>query len=145
MDVGTRNGWDWDQVVSGAEIVERIGAELPLEPVDPNYTGEVARRWRYTDGGGEIGVITSVSQPFCGDCTRARLTTDGQLVTCLFGTTGTDLRGPMRDGASDDALREIIARVWSARADRYSEARAGLVQIEGRESRDRMEMYQIGG
>ena len=144
MDVGTKNGWDWDQVVPGREILERIGAELPLEPVSPNYRGEVACRWRYRDGEGEIGVIASVSQPFCGDCTRARLTTDGKLVTCLFGTTGTDLRSPLRDGASDDELRRIIGDVWSARSDRYSEERRDLVQIGGHEPK-RLEMYQIGG
>jgi cyclic pyranopterin phosphate synthase len=141
MDVGTRNGWDWEQVVRGAEIVERISAEMPLEPVAPAYRGEVARRWRYRDGGGEIGVIASVSQPFCGDCTRARLTTDGKLVTCLFARTGTDLRAPLRDGASDEELAAIVRRVWLARADRYSEERA---QLSGN-GRQRLEMYQIGG
>jgi len=146
MDVGTRNQWNMEQVVTGAEIVERIGAELPLEPVDPNYSGEVASRWRYADGSGEIGVITSVSAPFCGDCTRARLTTEGSLVTCLFADGGVDLRAPLRSGADDDALRELIASTWQARTDRYSEERAGLLQVEGTTPRrERVEMYQIGG
>ena len=147
MDVGTRNQWSMEEVVSGAEIVERIGAEMPLLPIDPNYRGEVAARWRYVDGGGEIGVITSVSQPFCGACTRARLTTEGSLVTCLFATGGVDLRTALRDGSSDDVLRERIAGTWSERRDRYSEERQQLLQIEGSDSlrRERVEMYQVGG
>ena len=147
MDVGTRNEWRLDQVVPGAEILERIAAELPLEPADPRYRGEVARRWRYADGGGEIGVITSVSAPFCGDCTRARLTTEGALVTCLFADGGIDLRDPLRSGADDDRLREIIASTWRGRRDRYSEERQELLQIEGDDAprRSRVEMYQIGG
>jgi cyclic pyranopterin phosphate synthase len=147
MDVGTRNQWRMEEVVSGAEIIERIDAVLPVDPVEPGYAGEVARRWRYRDGGGEIGVITSVSSPFCGDCTRARLTTEGALVTCLFAEGGADLRGPMRAGADDDALRELIASTWTNRRDRYSEERQELLQIEGagERRRDRVEMYQIGG
>ena len=147
MDVGTRNQWRMEEVVSGAEIIERIDAVLPVDPVEPGYAGEVARRWRYRDGGGEIGVITSVSSPFCGDCTRARLTTEGALVTCLFAEGGVDLRGPMRAGADDDALRELIASTWTNRRDRYSEDRQELLQIEGAGERrkDRVEMYQIGG
>lgn len=147
MDVGTRNQWRMDEVVTGAEIVERIGAVLPLEPIDANYPGEVAARWRYVDGGGEIGVITSVSQPFCGGCTRARLTTEGSLVTCLFATGGVDLRKPLRDGSSDEVLRERIASTWLARTDRYSEQRSQLLQIEGTAARrrERVEMYQVGG
>ena len=147
MDVGTRNAWRMEEVVRGVEIVERIGEVLPLEPIEPAYTGEVASRWRYRDGGGEIGVITSVSSPFCGDCTRARLTTEGALVTCLFADGGVDLRGPMRSGASDDALREIIASTWTNRRDRYSEERQDLLQVEGAGERrkERVEMYQIGG
>jgi cyclic pyranopterin phosphate synthase len=147
MDVGTRNSWRLEEVVSGAEIVERIGEILPIEPIEPTYAGEVARRWRYLDGGGEIGVITSVSSPFCGDCTRARLTTEGALVTCLFADGGVDLRAPMRSGASDDDLRAIIASTWTSRRDRYSEERQGLLQIEGAGERrkERVEMYQIGG
>ncbi|MEE8580011.1 MAG: GTP 3',8-cyclase MoaA [Myxococcota bacterium] len=146
MDVGTRNQWEMAEVVPAAEIVERIGAEMPLEPVAPGYRGEVAQRWRYADGGGEIGVIASVSQPFCGDCTRARLSTDGKLVTCLFASRGTDLRGPMRDGASDAALRELIAGVWRQRSDRYSEERTSKSAGQDRDAdADRIEMYQIGG
>jgi cyclic pyranopterin phosphate synthase len=147
MDVGTRNEWRMEEVVPGQEVVDRIAAHLPLEAVDPNYSGEVASRWRYADGGGEIGVITSVSAPFCGDCTRARLTTEGAMVTCLFADGGIDLRAPLRSGASDDVLRGLIESTWSSRKDRYSEERADLLQIEGvaDRRRDRVEMYQIGG
>ena len=147
MDVGTRNHWRMEEVVRGTEIIERIDAVLPIEPVEPGYAGEVARRWRYRDGGGEIGVITSVSSPFCGDCTRARLTTEGALVTCLFADGGVDLRGPMRGGADDDRLRELIASTWTNRRDRYSEERQDLLQIEGvgEGRKARVEMYQIGG
>lgn len=145
MDVGTLNAWDHSQVVTAQEIVERIDAALPLEAQDANYAGEVARRWRYRDGGGEIGVIASVSQPFCGDCTRARLTIEGRLVTCLFAAGGVDLRGPLRDGASDDELRERIADVWHARRDRYSEERAGLGPADASRPRPKIEMYQVGG
>jgi len=141
MDVGTKNAWDPAQVYSAREIVAAIDAELPLEPVAPNYRGEVARRWRYRDGSGEIGVIASVSQPFCGDCTRARLTADGSLVTCLFAAGGTDLKGPLRSGASDEALLDRIAGTWRRRADRYSEERARLA----RPTAQRIEMYQVGG
>ena len=134
MDVGHTNGWKLDDVVPAREIVRRIDAELPLEPADPNYRGEVAVRWRYRDGSGEIGVIASVTQPFCADCTRARLSAEGGLYTCLFATAGHDLRGLLRGGASDDALRDAIDAVWHARADRYSELRsgetAGLQKIE---------------
>jgi cyclic pyranopterin phosphate synthase len=144
--VGTRNGWDLSQVVSGREIVERIDAELPLEPLDANYPGEVARRYAYRDGGGEIGVIASVSQPFCGGCTRARLTIEGKLVTCLFAADGIDLRTPLRDGASDEQLAAQIAGAWRQRADRYSEQRAALTDASGRvPPRPRIEMYQVGG
>ena len=140
MDVGTTNGWVLDHVVPAAEIVERIGGALPLEPIDPNYRGEVARRYRYRDGGGEIGVITSISQPFCGDCTRARLSPEGELFTCLFGSTGFDLRAPMRAGASDDELSDAIARVWRIRDDRYSDLRT-----EATADLKRVEMSHIGG
>jgi cyclic pyranopterin phosphate synthase len=149
MDVGTRNGWNLDQVVSAREIAERIGAVLPIEPIDPNYRGEVAERWRHTDGSGEIGVIASVTRPFCGSCTRARLTTEGKLVTCLFASGGTDLRAPLREGASDQELRGIIERVWTRRADAYSEERSRLVQgggeVDTQSGTGRVEMYQIGG
>jgi len=144
MDVGTLNDWNLSQVVTAKEILERIDAELPLEPLERNYAGEVASRYRYRDGGGEIGLISSVSQPFCGDCTRARLTTDGKLVTCLFATSGTDLRGPLRAGASDPELRQRIAAVWRLRTDRYSEERAANTDLASR-PRPKLEMYQIGG
>ncbi len=115
MDVGHTNGWRLDDVVPAAEIVAAIDAELPLEPADPNYPGEVARRWRYVDGGGEIGVIASVTQPFCGGCTRARLSAEGRLYTCLFGLRGHDLRALIRGGASDEELRSEVGRIWGAR------------------------------
>ncbi|MEX2246634.1 MAG: GTP 3',8-cyclase MoaA [Dehalococcoidia bacterium] len=134
MDVGTTNGWRLDDVVPGAEIIERIGAEMPLEPIEPNYDGEVVQRWRYTDGSGEVGVITSVTQPFCGACTRARLSADGELFTCLFAARGTDLRALLRRGVADDALSEAVAAIWHIRDDRYSEIRsdatAGLPKVE---------------
>jgi cyclic pyranopterin phosphate synthase len=146
MDVGTLNDWDLSKVVTAKEILARVDAELPLEPAEPSYRGEVAQRWRYRDGEGEIGVIASVSDPFCRDCTRARLTIEGRLVTCLFAAGGTDLRGPMRAGSSDDELRELVARVWSARSDRYSEERTSHTDLAGRgPARRRLEMYQIGG
>ncbi len=134
MDVGHSNGWKMDDVVPAREIISMIDAEMPLEPVDPNYPGEVANRWRYRDGSGEIGVIASVTQPFCKDCTRARLSAEGSLYTCLFATAGSDLRSLLRSGASDAGLRDAVAAVWAARTDRYSEQRssetAGLHKIE---------------
>ncbi len=145
MDVGNRNGWKLDEVVSAAEIVASIDAELPLEPADPNYVGEVAQRWRYRDGSGEIGVIASVTQPFCADCTRARLSTDGRLYTCLFATGGTDLRGPLRAGATDSEISDIIGGVWNIRRDRYSEIRTEFTGNESDENQPKVEMYQIGG
>jgi cyclic pyranopterin phosphate synthase len=146
MDVGTLNQWERSKVVTAEQIVERIDAVFPLEPVAPAYPGEVASRYRYKDGSGEIGVISSVSQPFCGSCTRARLTIDGSLVTCLFATGGTDLRTPMRAGAGDDELRNLIRSVWHTRNDRYSEERAGITDSEGHvKPRPKIEMYHIGG
>ena len=148
MDVGNLNDWDLSQVVSGREIVEIIDAEFPLEPAVANYRGEVASRYRYVDGQGEIGVITSVTQPFCGDCTRARLTTEGRLVTCLFATRGTDLKGPLRDGATDDEINEIIEGVWLNRRDRYSETRSSNTALEGAATganREKIEMFRLGG
>jgi cyclic pyranopterin phosphate synthase len=140
MDVGASNGWRMDEVVSAAEIVQRIGRELPLEPADPHYRGEVAQRWRYRDGSGEIGVIASVTQAFCRDCTRARLSAEGQIYTCLFATEGHDLRAALRAGASDDALRHMITQVWAARSDRYSEMRGShTVPLK------KIEMSYIGG
>jgi cyclic pyranopterin phosphate synthase len=143
MDVGNLNGWKLDQVVSAEEIFRTIDAEMPIEPMEANYRGEVALRYRYKDGDGEIGIIASVSKPFCGDCTRARLSTDGKLFTCLFAGTGADLRGPMRDGAGDDDLRDLISRVWTGRDDRYSEVRTEATRAEAQPRK--IEMYQIGG
>lgn len=146
MDVGNLNDWDLAQVVSGQEIVHILGSVFPLEPIDANYVGEVASRYRYLDGQGEIGVITSVTQPFCGDCTRARLTTEGRLVTCLFATGGTDLKGPMRDGASDADLIDIIERVWTNRRDRYSELRSSNTDLASvGAGRQKIEMFRLGG
>jgi cyclic pyranopterin phosphate synthase len=140
MDVGTTNGWRLDDVVPAAEIVRQIDAQLPLEPVDANYRGEVARRYRYQDGGGEIGVIASVTQPFCGACTRARLSSEGLLYTCLFGTAGHDFRALLRAGGSDEALGDMIQRVWGARRDRYSELRTrDTIPLR------KVEMSHIGG
>jgi cyclic pyranopterin phosphate synthase len=134
MDVGATNGWRLNDVVPAREIVELVDGELPLEPVDPNYPGEVAQRWRYRDGGGEIGVIASVTQPFCGTCTRTRLSAEGKLFTCLFAVRGHDLRALLRSGASDDELVSAVSEIWQARADRYSELRsaqtAGLAKVE---------------
>jgi cyclic pyranopterin phosphate synthase len=124
MDVGHTNGWRLDDVVPAAEVVERIHARWPLEPVDPGYRGEVAQRYRYRDGAGEVGVISSVTQPFCGDCTRARLSADGHLYTCLFATTGHDLRDALRSGADDATLLEALRVIWTGRSDRYSELRS---------------------
>ena len=140
MDVGSTNGWRLDDVVSGAEIVGLIDAELPLLPADANYPGEVARRWRYRDGGGEIGVISSVSRPFCGDCSRARLSADGQLYTCLFGVRGHDLRTPLRDGRSDAEIATLLCGIWGRRSDRYSELRTLATA-----PRAKVEMSHIGG
>jgi cyclic pyranopterin phosphate synthase len=145
MDVGTLNGWELEQVVPASEIIERIDAVLPLEPVEPNYAGEVANRYRYRDGGGEIGVIASVTAPFCGGCTRARLTIEGRLITCLFAAGGADLRTPLREGATDAELVERIRGIWSPRTDRYSEERAALTPTPGDKPRPKIEMYQIGG
>jgi len=140
MDVGSTNGWRMDDVVTAREIVDMIDAEMPLEPADPNYRGEVAERWRYKDGSGEIGVIASVTQAFCRDCTRARISTEGKLYTCLFATGGHDLRQLLRNGASDHDIRDSISAVWSKRADRYSEIRtAETAKLE------KIEMSYIGG
>jgi cyclic pyranopterin phosphate synthase len=140
MDVGHSNGWRMDDVVPAAEIVREIDAEFPLEPVDPNYQGEVARRWRYRDGAGEIGVIASVTQPFCGDCTRSRLSAEGRLYTCLFAVKGHDLRALVRSGVSDAELASAIGSIWTRRTDRYSELRsAATVDLP------KVEMSYIGG
>jgi cyclic pyranopterin phosphate synthase len=140
MDVGHTNGWRLDDVVPAAEIVSAIDAELPLEPVEAAYRGEVASRWRYLDGSGEIGVISSVTQPFCGDCTRARLSAEGKVYTCLFAVRGHDLRDLLRGGATDDELVAALAGIWRARSDRYSEQRsAATVDLP------KVEMSYIGG
>lgn len=144
MDVGNKNGWKMDQVVPSTEIVERIHAELPLEPVAGNYFGEVARRYRYADGEGEIGLITSVTQPFCGSCTRMRLSPEGEIFTCLFATEGKSLRDPLRAGADDGDIEAIIRNTWGDRIDRYSEIRSSLTD-EVRDRRKKVEMYHIGG
>jgi cyclic pyranopterin phosphate synthase len=140
MDVGSTNGWRLDDVVSAAEIVAAISEELPLEPAEASYRGEVARRWRYRDGSGEIGVIASVTEPFCGDCTRVRLSAEGRLYTCLFGLKGHDLRALVRGGADDDELAGFIGRVWGKRTDRYSEKRS-----ERTRDLPKVEMSYIGG
>jgi len=143
MDVGNRNGWKWDEVVPATEVIQRIDSEMSLEPLESGYRGEVAMRHRYRDGEGEIGVIASVTEPFCGDCTRSRLSTDGMIFTCLFASKGTSLRDPMRSGASDDELRNLIARIWGNRVDRYSEERTELAANQN--APKKIEMYQIGG
>jgi GTP 3',8-cyclase len=140
MDVGITNGWRLDDVVSGKEIVNRIQRELPIEPIAAEYRGEVAKRWRYLDGSGEIGVITSVTQPFCRDCSRARISSEGKLYTCLFATEGTDLRALIRGGASDAELEARVRDAWSSRVDRYSEIRS-----DNTRSLRRIEMSYIGG
>jgi cyclic pyranopterin phosphate synthase len=140
MDVGTTNGWRLDDVVSAREIFETINAELPIEPLEANYRGEVAQRYGFRDGSGEIGIIASVTQPFCGDCTRARLSSDGQLFTCLFSGTGHDLRALVRNGTTDDDIVKFLDDVWRVRSDRYSELRTSLT-----EHLPKVEMSRIGG
>ena len=140
MDVGTLNEWKLDEVLPADEIVRIIAEELPVEQLGPAYVGEVARRYRYLDDKGEFGVISSVTQPFCGDCTRLRLSPEGRIVTCLFAETGTDLREPMRNGATDEQVSDIIQGTWRVRKDRYSEERATM-----NEPRSKVEMYHIGG
>lgn len=143
MDVGNRNDWSPQRVVPSRELLERIAQRWPLHPVEENYRGEVARRYAFDDGAGEIGFISSVSNPFCGDCSRARLSSEGKFYTCLFATDGVDLRGPLRAGASDDELRELIRSTWLGRGDRYSELRASL--RSGEHPLRKIEMYYIGG
>ena len=139
MDVGTTNGWNLDQVVPSAEIIRRISAVHPLEPVAPAYPGETAGRWRYADGAGEIGAISSVTEPFCGNCTRARISADGKLFTCLFASKGHDLRALLRAGCTDAELEDALGGFWGARDDRYSELRSADTPTE------RIEMSYIGG
>jgi cyclic pyranopterin phosphate synthase len=141
MDVGTTNGWRLDDVVPAAEMIETLHAVFPLEPIAPNYPGEVARRYRYIDGAGEVGLIASVTQPFCGSCTRVRLSPDGSIFTCLFAGTGTDLKEPIRSGATDAELSSLIDTVWRKRSDRYSEIRSSQTVSIGQ----RVEMSYIGG
>jgi cyclic pyranopterin phosphate synthase len=143
MDVGNRNHWERKRVVPSREVLSAIAAHWPLEAIAENYHGEVAERYRFLDGAGEIGFISSVSEPFCGSCTRARLSSDGRLFTCLFATDGMDLRGPLRAGANDSELLAVIRGVWQKRTDRYSELRAGL--RAGEHSLRKVEMYYIGG
>jgi GTP 3',8-cyclase len=143
MDVGNRNHWSLDRVVASRELLGRIGARWPLHPVEQNYHGEVAERYAFDDGAGEIGFISSITNPFCGSCTRARLSSEGVFYTCLFARNGLDLRAPLRDGATDDELRELICSTWKRRADRYSELRASMPPRE--QPLRKIEMYYIGG
>lgn len=140
MDVGHTNGWRLDQVVAASEIIDKLNKEFAIEPVEPNYRGEVAKRWRYADGSGEVGVIASVAQPFCRDCSRVRLSADGMLYTCLFAVEGHDLRGLLRNGGDDDHIADEIGAIWGRRTDRYSEIRsAKTVDLP------KIEMSYIGG
>jgi len=145
MDVGNRNGWRRELVVTSRELLQMISAEHPLEPVEPNYRGEVASRYRFTDGQGEIGFISSVSQPFCSNCSRARLSADGKLYTCLFAAKGFDLRELLRKGASDQELASAIKGLWGRRADRYSEERAEKEKAGTADAERKVEMYTVGG
>jgi cyclic pyranopterin phosphate synthase len=145
MDVGASNGWKMDEVIASAEVVRRISEAMPLEPIGANYAGETAARWRYRDGGGEVGVISSVTQAFCHDCSRARLSTEGKLYTCLFATSGHDLRALLREGRGDDEISTVVAHLWRARADRYSELRTGNTDGLAPASRKKVEMSYIGG
>jgi cyclic pyranopterin phosphate synthase len=144
MDVGASNGWRMDEVVPSAEVIKRIHAELPLVPLEQSAPGETAQRWAYADGGGEVGVISSVTQAFCGDCNRARLSTEGRLYLCLFATQGHDLRTLIRGGAPDADIASAIAHIWQGRTDRYSQLR-GTLPPESTQGRRRVEMSYIGG
>jgi cyclic pyranopterin phosphate synthase len=143
MDVGNTNHWSLSQVVPAREIVERISAMWPIEPVGPAYRGEVAARYRYADGRGEVGIVSSVTEPFCRDCNRARLSADGKLFTCLFASEGRDVLGKVRSGASDEEIAGFLADIWSLRKDRYSDERAGI--LESGPGRKKIEMSYIGG
>ncbi len=143
MDVGATNGWRMDDVIPSRQIVEEINSRYPIEPVDPNYPGEVATRWRYKDGMGEIGFISSVSEPFCRECSRIRLSVDGKLYKCLFATEGFDIRQMLRGGASDEEIEDAIGRIWSARDDHYSEIRTAETSAE--RAKHKIEMSYIGG
>ena len=141
MDVGNINGWNMTDVVTAEEILQKIDAAMPLERIRPNYPGEVAQRYRYKDGAGEIGIIASVTKPFCGACNRLRLSAEGSLYTCLFATKGTDLRAPLRSSATDDEIEAMLRNMWEGRTDRYSEERSELTGPRD----DKIEMYHIGG
>ncbi|MFD0756078.1 GTP 3',8-cyclase MoaA [Massilia norwichensis] len=145
MDVGASNGWNMDEVIPSSEVVRRISAEMPLEPIGANYAGETAARWRYVDGGGEVGMISSVTQAFCSDCSRIRLSTEGKLYTCLFATRGHDLRALLREGRSDLEIASSIAQLWRRRDDRYSETRTINTDGLGRGTGKKIEMSYIGG
>ncbi len=145
MDVGTINGWQLEEVVPSKELAALINAETPIVPLERNYRSETSSRYAYADGSGEIGFISSVSEPFCGDCTRARLSTDGKLYTCLFTGDGHDLRAPLRDGATDEDIISLITGVWQQRTDRYSEERTSETAALTAKNRGRVEMYHIGG
>ena len=147
MDVGNTNGWRLDEVVTAQQILELLASQYSVRPIKPSHLGEVAERWRYKDGGGEIGVIASITRAFCQDCTRARLSTDGKLYTCLFATSGADLRTPMREGAADAALTRLIANYWQQRNDRYSQLRQAATEasITGSFDANKIEMSYIGG
>ena len=144
MDVGNRNNWRLEEVVSSRESLQQIETRWPVRPVDPTYHGEVARRYEYVDGAGEIGFISSVTEPFCGSCSRARLSADGVLYTCLFASAGTSLRDPMRNGADDEELADILSRIWLRRNDRYSELRP-TTDAPLKRMRSKVEMYRVGG
>ncbi|MDH3612734.1 MAG: GTP 3',8-cyclase MoaA [Gammaproteobacteria bacterium] len=143
MDVGNRNGWRRNQVVPSKELLAMVQQRWSMRPLDRNYPGEVARRYQYVDGEGEIGFISSVTEPFCGSCSRARLSSDGMLYTCLFATQGTDLREPIRNGVADEELGDILSRIWLQRADRYSELRRS--DVAEHHALSKVEMYRIGG
>jgi cyclic pyranopterin phosphate synthase len=145
MDVGSSNDWKMSEVVPSEEVISRINAELPLEAVAANYTGETSARWRYRDGSGEIGVISSVTQSFCQSCTRVRVSTDGKLFTCLFATDGHDLRALMRGGSSDEQLSSVMAHIWRERTDRYSELRSAQTGALRATGKRKIEMSYIGG
>jgi cyclic pyranopterin phosphate synthase len=145
MDVGSTNGWKMEQVVPSAEVIARIDAQLPLEEVAPNYSGETSARWRYRDGGGEVGVISSVTRSFCHSCTRVRVSTEGKLFTCLFATQGHDLRALIRGGCSDEQLSTVMAGIWAQRSDRYSELRSAQTGELSAAGRKKIEMSYIGG
>jgi cyclic pyranopterin phosphate synthase len=145
MDVGTLNEWDPESVVPAREILEQIGRKMPIEPAGRARSSDVADRFRYLDDGLELGTIASVTEPFCGDCARSRLTADGQLYTCLFAAAGHDLKGPLRAGVDDAALASLIAEIWRGRSDRYSEERAQALEAGRRGPVPKIEMYRIGG